>query len=122
VVPAQVGKKATPAKAQKPRKKAAEKKAAPKREEKRKVAAAKRLRNKSKRMGEAAVPPERRGSRSGEQSGDLQGLSRLEAADSESVDELNVGGECVRGRRRRWCRERWGRRREGSPYARGARG
>ena len=39
-------------------------------------------------MGEAAVPPERRGTRSGEQSGDLQGLSRLEAADSESVDEL----------------------------------
>ena len=28
------------------------------------------------------------GSRSGEQSGDLQGLSRREAADSESVDEL----------------------------------
>jgi len=81
-------KKATPAKAQKPRKKVAKKKAASKREEKRKVAAAKRLRNKSKRMGEAAVPPERRGTRSGEQSGDLQGLSRLEAADSESVDEL----------------------------------
>ena len=50
--------------------------------------AAKRLRNNSKRMGEAAVPPEPRGSRSGEQSGDLQGLSRLETADSESVDEL----------------------------------
>jgi hypothetical protein len=83
-------KKATPAKAQKPRNKVAKKKAAPKREgeEKRKVAASKRLRNKSKRMGEAAVPPERRGSHSGEQSGDLQGLSRLESADSESVDEL----------------------------------
>ena len=81
-------KKTTTAKAQKPRKKVAKKKAAPKREEKRKVVAAKRLRNKSKRMGEAAVPPEGRGSRSGEQSGDLQGLSRLETADSESVDEL----------------------------------
>ena len=85
-------KKATPAKAQKPRKKVAKKKAAPKRKEKKKVAAAKRLRNKSKRMGDAAVPPERRGSRSGEQSGDLQGLSRLEAADSESVDELIAEG------------------------------
>jgi len=81
-------KKTTTAKAQKPRKKVAKKKAAPKRAEKRKVVAAKRLRNKSKRLGEAAVPPERRGSRSGEQSGDLQGLSRLETADSESVDEL----------------------------------
>ena len=30
----------------------------------------------------------RRGSRSGEQSGDLQGVSRFEAADSESVAEL----------------------------------
>jgi len=39
-------------------------------------------------MGEAAVPPERRGSRTGEQSGDLQGLSGLETAGSESVDEL----------------------------------
>jgi hypothetical protein len=35
-----------------------------------------------------AFSPESRGSRSGEQSGDLQGLSRLEAADSESVNEL----------------------------------
>jgi DNA-nicking Smr family endonuclease len=84
--------KATPAKAQKPRKKVAKKKAAAKREEKRKVAAAKRFRNQSKRMGEPAVPPERRGSCSGEQSGDLQGLSRLEAADSESVDELIAEG------------------------------
>ncbi|HTW57322.1 MAG TPA: hypothetical protein VMD99_04305 [Terriglobales bacterium] len=37
----------------------------------------------------AAAPYlERGGSQSGEQSGDLQGLSRSEAADSESVDEL----------------------------------
>jgi len=35
-----------------------------------------------------AFPSERPGSRSGEQSGDLQGLSRLPEADSESVDEL----------------------------------
>ena len=40
------------------------------------------------RVGEVAFPSERRGLRSGEQSGDLQGLSDLEAADSESVDEL----------------------------------
>jgi hypothetical protein len=39
-------------------------------------------------VGELAFSPERGGSRSGDQSGDLQGLSRLEAADSESVDEL----------------------------------
>jgi hypothetical protein len=35
-----------------------------------------------------ALPREGRGTRSGGQSGDLQGLSRVEAADSESVDEL----------------------------------
>jgi hypothetical protein len=38
--------------------------------------------------GVAAFLPESRGSRSGEQSGDLQGLSNREGADSESVDEL----------------------------------
>jgi len=35
-----------------------------------------------------AFLPAGSGSRSGEHSGDSQGLSRLEAADSESVDEL----------------------------------
>jgi hypothetical protein len=35
-----------------------------------------------------ADPRERRGSRSGEEAGDLQGLSGVEGADSESVDEL----------------------------------
>jgi|SRR5271167_3819270 len=80
-------KKATPTKAQKRPTKVAKKKPAPKREEKKKVAAAKRPQNKSKSVGEVAFPP-RRGPRSGEQSGDLQGLSRLEAADSESVEEL----------------------------------
>ena len=39
-------------------------------------------------MADVAFPPERRGPHSGEQSGDLQGLPRNEAADSESVDEL----------------------------------
>jgi hypothetical protein len=80
-------KKATPTKAQKRPKKMAKKKPAPKREEKKKVATAKRPQNKNKSVGEA-FPPGRRGPRSSEQSGDLQGLSRLEAADSESVEEL----------------------------------
>jgi hypothetical protein len=37
---------------------------------------------------QAAFPRERPRSHSGDQSGDLQGLSNIEAADSESVDEL----------------------------------
>jgi hypothetical protein len=37
---------------------------------------------------EAAYPRLRRRSHSGDESGDLQGLSNVEAADSESVDEL----------------------------------
>ena len=81
-------KKATPTKAKNRPKKVAKKKSVPKRAEKKKVAAAKQPRKKSERVGEVAFPPERPGPRSGEQSGDLQGLSRLEAADSESVDEL----------------------------------
>jgi hypothetical protein len=40
------------------------------------------------RLDTLRFPPEVSGSRSGEQSGDLQGLSRREAADSESVNEL----------------------------------
>ncbi|SPF48568.1 hypothetical protein SBA1_870007 [Candidatus Sulfotelmatobacter kueseliae] len=67
--------------------KVAKKKPAPKMAERKKVAAARRPR-KRERVGEVAFPSERRGLRSGEQSGDLQGLSHLEAADSESVDEL----------------------------------
>ncbi|MGC2399598.1 MAG: hypothetical protein WA510_07440 [Acidobacteriaceae bacterium] len=39
-------------------------------------------------MGGRRVLPESLESRSGEQSGDLQGLSGIEGADSESVDEL----------------------------------
>ena len=81
-------KKVTPTKAKKRSKKLTKKKPAPKGPEKRRVAARKQPRKKSKSVGELAFSPERRGSRSGEQSGDLQGLSRLEAADSESVDEL----------------------------------
>ncbi len=81
-------KKVTPTKAKKRSKKLAKKKPAPKGTGKKRVAARKQPRKKSKSVGDLAFLPERRGSRSGEQSGDLQGLSRLEAADSESVDEL----------------------------------
>jgi hypothetical protein len=80
-------KKATPAKAENRPMKLAKKKPTPKRVEKKRVAAAKRHR-KTERVGEVAFLSERPGLRSGEQSGDLQGLSHLEAADSESVDEL----------------------------------
>ena len=66
--------------------KVAKKKSAP-RAEKKKVAVAKRPRKRA-RVGEVAFPSERLGLHSGEQSGDLQGLSNLETADSESVDEL----------------------------------
>ena len=65
----------------------AKKKPAPRKAERKKVAAAKRARI-SDRAGEIALPSERQEMRSGEQSGDLQGLSHLETADSESVDEL----------------------------------
>jgi len=53
-----------------------------------KTSGKKQPRQKTGRSGVAAFSPEGSGLRSGEQSGDLQGLSRLERADSESVDEL----------------------------------
>ena len=82
-------KKVTPTKAKKRSKKLTKKKPAPKGAEKKRVAARKQQRRKkTKSVDDLAFSPESRGSRSGEQSGDLQGLSRLEAADSESVDEL----------------------------------
>jgi|SRR5208337_1642966 len=81
-------KKPARAKAKNSPEKVAKKKPAPNRAAKKKVAAAKGLRKKSQRMGDGSFPPERRGARSGEQSGDLQGLPDLEAADSESVDDL----------------------------------
>jgi len=80
-------KKATPAKAENRRKKLAKRKPTPKEAGKKKVAAAKRPR-KRERAGEVAFPSDRPGLGSGKQSGDLQGLSNLESADSESVDEL----------------------------------
>jgi hypothetical protein len=47
----------------------------------------KRLRAKRQSVDTAAFSPEESGARSG-QSGDLQGLSNVQGADSESVDEL----------------------------------
>jgi hypothetical protein len=64
-------KKATARQAEQRRKKLAKRKPAPKRAEKKTTAASKQP-----------------GKRADQQSGDLQGLSRLEAADSESVEEL----------------------------------
>ncbi len=82
-----VRKKTAPVKTAKRPKKIAKKKFAPKKAQKKKSPAKKQTRKKSGRTG--ALSFSARGpSRSGEQSGDLQGLSRLEAADSESVDEL----------------------------------
>lgn len=48
----------------------------------------KRVRRKSQSVDTAAFAIEGRQARSGEQSGDLQGLSSIEGADSESVGEL----------------------------------
>jgi hypothetical protein len=80
-------KKTAPVKTAKRPKKVAKKKSAPKKAQKKKPSPKKQTRKKSGRTG--ALSFSARGpSRSGEQSGDLQGLSRLEAADSESVDEL----------------------------------
>jgi hypothetical protein len=72
-----------------PRKKPA-RKAAPKRKPLRKKAArrTKKARGKSENIGSVVFEPKGLGARSGGQSGDLQGLSGLEGADSESVGEL----------------------------------
>jgi hypothetical protein len=81
-------KKAITTKAVKRRKPLA-KKSAPKTAEKKKASGKpKKTRKKTGRTGAPAFSPQGPGSRSGEQSGDLQGLSRPAAADSESVDEL----------------------------------
>ena len=50
--------------------------------------AKKRVRGKSQTVDTVAYSPEGLGARSGGQSGDLQGLSNLAGANSESVDEL----------------------------------
>jgi hypothetical protein len=78
-----------------PKKKLAKKKAALKKAAGKKAAVAKKVvatRRRTPTRRQAASAPdfsrERAGSQSGELSGDLQGLSNREAADSESVDEL----------------------------------
>jgi len=73
-----------------PRKKPVKKKAAPKRKPSGKKAAQrkKRIRGKSESVDSVVFEPKGLGARSGGQSGDLQGLSGLEGADSESVGEL----------------------------------
>jgi hypothetical protein len=48
----------------------------------------KQVRGKRRSVDTVAFTPEEVGGRSGEQSGDLQGLSNVQGADSESVDEL----------------------------------
>ena len=99
-----VGKKALKAKPKKraaPGKKSAKKKTAPKKTQakaasvgKKKAArksapaVKKRVRGKSQSVNSVSFAPEGLAARSGGQSGDLQGLSSLQAADSESVDEL----------------------------------
>ncbi len=80
-------KKATRGKAVKPPKKSA-RKLAPKKAKKKKVSPKKQTRNRGGRRDDLALSLTGPGSHSGEQSGDLQGLSRREAADSESVEEL----------------------------------
>lgn len=47
-----------------------------------------RVRGESQSVASIAFEPEGLGERSGGQSGDLQGLSNMAGADSESVDEL----------------------------------
>jgi hypothetical protein len=79
-----------------PKKKAAKKKAAPKKTalkkktapKKKTGAKRKRTRGKSESVNSVAYEPKGLGARSGGQSGDLQGLSGIAGADSESVDEL----------------------------------
>lgn len=80
-------KKATPTKTAKRPKKVAQKKLAAKSPAK-KTSGKKQTRKRSQRRGALSFSAQGPGSRSGKQSGDLQGLSRVEAADSESVDEL----------------------------------
>jgi hypothetical protein len=65
-------------------------------------AAKKRVRGKSQTVDTVVFAPEGLAARSGGQSGDLQGLSSLEGANSESVDELLEEGntfeaEAVKG-------------------------
>ena len=53
------------------------------------------VRGKSKNVDTVGLALEGEGARSGEQSGDLQGLSNVQGADSESVDELLEEGNAL---------------------------
>jgi hypothetical protein len=96
-MPTKTSKKKKPAKRKKspsrkpaPRKKAAKKAAPPRKAAPKKKKALKKSKVRGKSQGEDSVvfEPKGLGARSGGQSGDLQGLSNREGADSESVDEL----------------------------------
>jgi hypothetical protein len=82
--------KQTPTRKQAPKKKAARKTAPLKKAAPKKKKALKRntTRGKSQGVDSVVFEPKGLGARSGGQSGDLQGLSNREGADSESVDEL----------------------------------
>src|SRR5882724_11618417 len=73
-----------------PRKKMAKKKAAPQKKPLKKKMARrkKRVRGKSENIGSVVFEPKGLGARSAGQSGDLQGLSGIAGAGSESVEEL----------------------------------
>jgi hypothetical protein len=89
-------KKKTPSRKPAPKKKAAKKaapakKVAPKKKvspKKKKALKKSGVRGKSDGVDSVVFEPKGLGARSGGQSGDLQGLSNREGADSESVDEL----------------------------------
>jgi hypothetical protein len=82
------GRKATLKKRVKPVKKSSKKKPAPKKALKKKASSRKQAGKRKARRRAASFSTRGRGPRLGDQSGDLQGLSRREVADSESVDEL----------------------------------
>ena len=103
-----VGKKAAPMK-KVVQKKLAKKRATPKKKSgktkgapKKASALKKHVRGRSRSVEAVAFATEEPGALSGEQSGDLQGLSNVQGADSESVDELLEEGnaseaEAVKG-------------------------
>src|SRR5258708_34406397 len=76
-----------------PKKKLPKTNAAPKKGEvKTPGALQEQVRGKSQSVDTVSFPLERLGVRTGEQSGDLQGLSNVKGADCESVDELREQG------------------------------
>lgn len=80
--------KAAPAKAAKRPRKLARKKSAPKKASKKKIPAKRRTPRRNPGVASEGFAPGALESRPGAQSGDFQGLSRRESANSESVEEL----------------------------------